>query len=260
MRPRLSAIVITYNEAHQIARCLEKLHFADEIVVFDSGSTDDTVSICRQYTSHVTVTDWPGDGPQKNRAFEAATGDWLLCVDADELVSEALALEIQQAIENTSHAAFSVPFQSYYLGRAIRYGDWRGEAHVRLIRRGYGTFTPAYVYGADGAHCELTVKGTTGALKNKIAHYPFPSVERMLEKLNAYSSGSAAIRHHKGKRGGVLVAIAHALWSFFRGYIIRRGFLDGREGFILAISNAEGTYYRYIKLWYLAQQASEAKP
>tara|TARA_Y100000766_G_C18842619_1_gene573972 strand:+ start:115 stop:915 length:801 start_codon:yes stop_codon:yes gene_type:complete len=258
-KPTISAIVITYNEAHNIQRCLDSLKFCNEIIVFDSGSKDDTVAICRRYTDKIWEADWPGDGPQKNRAFEKATSDWLLCVDADEVVTSKLADEIQQAISNTSHVAFDIPFLSHYLGKAIHWGDWRKESHIRLLQRGAGHFTPAYVYGADGAHCRLELSGTVGCLKGKMFHYPFPTVERLLEKVNAYSSGSAAIKHYQGKTGGVLTAMAHGLWAFFRGYVFRLGFLDGGAGFMLAVSNAEGTYYRYIKLGLMNKSSPRSK-
>lgn len=252
----ISAIIITFNEAKNITRCLDSLSFCDEIVILDSGSTDKTVEICRTYTDKIWVTDWPGDGPQKNRAFEKATGQWLLCIDADECVSPALVQEIQASIKQTVHVAFEIPFLSHYLGKPIHWGDWRKESHIRLLRRGAGQFTPAYVYGADGAHCRLTLNGTVGRLEGKIYHYPFPTVERLLEKMNAYSSGSAAIKHHQGRQGGLAVAISHGLWAFIRGYFIKLGFLDGAEGFMLAISNAEGAYYRYIKLGQLKKATS----
>lgn len=250
--PLLSVVLITKNEALNVRACLESVAFADEIIVYDSGSTDDTVAICREYTQQVVVTDWPGDGPQKNRAMAQASGEWILCIDADERLSPTLVEEIKQVLQGTEYNAFDIPFLSHYCGKPIRYGDWRGEHHIRLFRRGKAAFTPAYVYGADGAHCRLEVEGRTGKLKGKILHYPFPNLERVLTKLNAYSSGSAAIRHHHGKRGGIGVALAHGIWAFIRGYCLRLGFLDGREGFLLAVSNAEGTYYRYLKLMYLS--------
>lgn len=258
-KPTISAIVITYNEAHNIERCLSSLTFCDEIIVFDSNSQDETVNICRHYTDKVWVTDWPGDGPQKNRAFEKASGDWLLCIDADEVITPSLAEEIQHTIVDTSHVAFDIPFLSHYLGKAIRWGDWRKESHIRLLRRGKGHFTPAYVYGADGAHCRLTLQGSVGRLAGYILHYPFQNAERLLEKMNAYSSGSAAIKHYQGKSGGLTIALAHGLWAFIRGYFLRFGFLDGPQGFMLAVSNAEGTYYRYIKLGLLSKTTSPVK-
>lgn len=243
---KLSVIVITKNEAHNIEDCLKSVDFADEIVVFDSGSTDDTVDIAKQYTSLVTVTpDWPGDGPQKNRAILKTSGEWVLCLDADERVTPLLADEIKSVLKAPGCDAYDIPYQSTYCGKKIRFGDWRGESHVRLFRKEKAKFTENIV------HCHLAVNGKTGKLKHKIIHHPFHHLGAMLYKLNDYSSQSAKTLLAKGKKGSLSKALSHALWSFFKGYFLKLGFLDGREGFILAISNAEGTYYRYLKLMYL---------
>jgi glycosyltransferase involved in cell wall biosynthesis len=248
---KLTVIVITKNEAHNIEDCLKSVSFADEIIVFDSSSTDETVALAKRYTPLVTVTpDWPGDGPQKNRALATASGEWVLCLDADERVTPPLAQEIQATIQNKQNiAAYDIPYQSTYCGKPIRFGDWRGESHVRLFQRSKAKFTENIV------HCHLAVNGKTGKLKNKILHHPFHHLGAMLYKLNDYSTQSAKALFEKGRKASLCTAISHALWSFFKGYILRLGFLDGREGFILAVSNAQGTYYRYLKLMYLHQKA-----
>ncbi len=246
---KLSVIVVTKNEAHNIADCLKSVSFADEIVIFDSGSTDGTPALCQTYTPKVTITpDWPGDGPQKNRAIAQANGEWILCLDADERVSPELAQEILSVINgNSSHDAFDIPYQSTYCGKAIRFGDWRGESHIRLFRKSKARFTE------DIVHCHLDVKGTVGTLKNIIIHHPFHHLGAMLHKLNDYSNQSAKLLFAKGRKSSLCTALSHSIWSFLRGYIIKLGFLDGREGFLLAVSNAQGTYYRYLKLMYLWQ-------
>lgn len=249
---KLSVIVITKNEAHNLDDCLKSVGFADEIVIFDSGSTDDTVAIARRYTPHVTVTpDWPGDGPQKNRALDKTQYEWVLCLDADERVSKKLACEIKNILQHdTSFAAFDIPYQSTYCGKTIRFGDWRGESHIRLFRRHAARFTENVV------HCHLHVQGSIGRLTHTIIHHPFPHLDAMLHKLNDYSSQSAKSLYARGKRASLWTAFSHGLWTLFRGYVLRGGFLDGREGFILAMSNAQGTYYRYLKLMYLSGSES----
>lgn len=253
---KLSVVIVTKNEAHNIEDCLKSVDFADEIVLFDSGSTDNTVAIALSYTPHVTVTpDWPGDGPQKNRALAKTHGEWVLCLDADERVTNALALEIQKIIaSDTPYVAFDIPYQSTYCGKAIRFGDWRGESHVRLFKRNHARFTENIV------HCHLAVDGKTGKLKHKIIHHPFHHLGGMLHKLNDYSTQSAKALFSRGKKASLWTALSHGLWSFFKGYILKMGFLDGREGFILAMSNAQGTYYRYLKLMYLHQAALDGNP
>lgn len=245
---KLSVVVVTKNEAHNIADCLASVAFADERIVFDSGSTDGTADICRQMGAHVTVTpDWPGDGPQKNRALDIARGEWVLCLDADERVTKELAAEIRQVIQDSSFAAYNIPYQSTYCGKPIRFGDWRNESHVRLFKRNRARFTE------DIVHCHLSVQGQTGQLNHKIMHHPFHHLGAMLFKLNDYSTQSAKTLFHKGRKATLATAISRSLWSFFRGYFLKLGLLDGKEGFLLAVSNAQGTYYRYLKLMYLCQ-------
>lgn len=250
---KLSVIVITKNEAHNIADCLASVHFADEKIVFDSGSTDNTVAIAQQFTPHVVITpDWPGDGPQKNRALAQATGEWVLCLDADERLSPDLAQEIQTVINQPSNfAAYDIPYHSSYCGKIIRFGDWRGESHVRLFKRNYAKFTE------DVVHCHLAVEGKIGKLNHAIIHHPFHHLGALLHKMNDYSSQSAQHYFQRGKKASFWTAISHSCWSFLRGYILKLGFLDGREGFLLAASNAQGTYYRYLKLMYLWEKARE---
>lgn len=246
---KLSVVVVTKNEAHNIAACLASVAFADERIVFDSGSTDGTPIICQEWGAKVTITpDWPGDGPQKNRALSIAKGEWVLCLDADERVSEALAKEILLAIQSHSHAAYDIPYQSTYCGKAIRFGDWRNESHIRLFKRSSAAFTE------DIVHCHLDVKGKIGRLKNPIIHHPFHHLGAMLFKLNDYSTQSAIALFKKGRKATLFTALSHSIWSFFRGYFLKLGLADGKEGFLLAVSNAQGTYYRYLKLMYLWQE------
>jgi glycosyltransferase involved in cell wall biosynthesis len=243
---KLSVIIVTKNEAHNIEECLKSISFADEIVVFDSGSTDNTVEICKRYTHKVTVTpDWPGDGPQKNRALAQVSNDWILCLDADERVTPALAQEIQAIVANTAHAAFDIPYQSTYCGK--------GESHIRLFNRRFATIT------SDIVHCHVKTKGSVGKLHASIMHHPFHHLGALLHKMNDYSTQSAKTLLAKGKKASLMTAISHGLWSFFRGYLLRLGCLDGREGFLLAISNAQGTYYRYLKLMYLCEKQQKGE-
>jgi len=242
----LSVIIVTKNEAHNIEECLSSVKFADEIIIFDSSSTDDTVNLCSKYTNNVTVTkDWPGDGPQKNRAIDIANGEWILCLDADERVSSQLENEIINTISSTELSGFNIPFTSTYCGKKINFGDWRGEKHLRLFKKSKGRFT------TDVVHCHADIKGKIGTLKNRVIHHPFHHLGAMLHKLNDYSSNSAMSKFNSGKKASLFTALTHSIWSFIRGYILKLGFLDGKEGFILAVSNAEGTYYRYLKLMYL---------
>lgn len=250
----VSVIVITRDEEHVIADCLESVRWADEIVVLDCGSTDRTVEICRSFTDSVYETDWPGFGIQKNRALSHATRDWVLSLDADEWVSSALAAEIQSRLPDTGANGLVIPFQSSYLGRFMRHGDWRNERHLRLFRRTSGRFSD------DPVHERLTVDGEIGRLENPILHYSFATVEEVQDKVNRYSTAGAERRFASGKRSSLLKALSHTSWTFVSGYLLKAGFLDGREGFLLAVSNAEGSFYTYLKLLYLCEdEARESR-
>ena len=245
--PTLSVIIITRDEAANIRRCLQSVQFADEIIVLDSGSQDETVAICREFTEQVFDTDWPGYGPQKNRALAKTQSDWVLSIDADEYIPAALAAEIQATLATTTHAAFRIPLTTHYCGKAIRFGDWRNDRVLRLFRRERGQFTEATV------HEKVVVDGTIGQLKNRMQHYSFPNLQTVIDTMNEYSSVGADMKFNQGKTASLRKAIVRGVWTFLRGYIFKLGFLDGKAGFMLAVSNAEGCYYRYAKLALRAQ-------
>lgn len=244
-QPTISVILITKNEAALIRQALDSVAWADEIVVVDSGSTDGTVEICREYTDKVFVTDWPGFGTQKNRALDLATCDWVLSIDADEQVTPELAQEIRTTIAAPRAEGYRLPRLSSYCGRFMRHSGWWPDEVLRLFRRGKGSFTD------DRVHERLLVEGAVQTLSGLLLHYSFRSLDQVLDKVNHYSRESALSLHAGGRKAGLGTAVGHGLWAFIRTYFLRRGFLDGREGFILAVSNAEGAYYRYLKLMFL---------
>ena len=241
--PKLSVILITHNEAANIAACLESVAWADEIVVVDSGSSDETVAICGRYSAKVQVTsDWPGFGPQKNRAVGLATGDWLLSIDADERVTPELRAEIEQALAAPDSDAYEMPRLSSYLGQPMRHGGWWPDYVTRLFRRGAARFSEARV------HETVLVQGRTGRLHQHLVHYSFRSVEQVVAKMDSYSTAAAVAMAERGRSAGLGSAVLHGFFAFFRTYVLRAGFLDGRLGLVLAVSNAEGAYYKYLKL------------
>jgi glycosyltransferase involved in cell wall biosynthesis len=240
--PKLSVILITHNEAANVAACLESVAWADEIVVVDSGSTDQTPGICRRYTPHVHSTDWPGFGPQKNRALDLATGDWVLSIDADERVTPELRVEIESVLAAPDAEAYELPRLSSYLGQPMRHGGWWPDHVTRLFRRGSARFSDARVHEA------LQVNGRTGRLRQPLLHHPFRSLDQVIGKMDAYSTAAAASMAERGRSAGLGSAVLHGLFAFLRTYLLRAGFLDGKLGFVLAVSNAEGAYYKYLKL------------
>ncbi|NTV10458.1 MAG: glycosyltransferase family 2 protein [Zoogloea sp.] len=246
MSATLSVILITRNEAALIRETLASVAWADEIVVVDSGSTDGTVEICREFTDKVFVTaDWPGFGPQKNRALAHASCDWVLALDADERVTPELAAEVRTVLADPEAEVYSLPRLSTFMGREIRHGDWWPDEVTRLFRRG------AARYSDDLVHERLVFGGKTGRLRGLLRHESIRSLEQMFAKMNHYTSAGAERMKARGRQGGMAKAVGHGLWAFLRTYLFKRGFLDGREGFILAVSAAESSYYRYIKRLYL---------
>lgn len=241
----LSVIIIAKNEAHIIRHCLESIQWADEIIVLDSGSTDGTQAICQTYNAKVFETDWPGYGKQKNRALAKATGDWVLSLDADECVTGQLREQISQAIASDTYQGYTIPMETLYCGKPLKGSGCTGAPKRRLFKNGCGMFDDAPV------HENLALKGKMGKLTAPIRHYTYENLEEVIYKLNHYSTLGAKVRFDQGKKGGLLTAIGHGIGAFFRTYILKRGFLDGAEGFMISVSNAEYAYYRYLKLMYL---------
>lgn len=241
----LSVIIITKNEERNIRRCLESVQFADEIIVLDSGSTDETVAIAKEYTEHVYSTDWPGYGAQKQRALAKATKDWVLNLDADESISEELQREILHSINSDTADAFRIAIQMYFYNQPLRYSS-SPKRHARLFKRANASFSN------DIVHEKIVLPENTriGQLKNVIMHHSFKDVSHMLYKLNKYSSYSAKTYILKRRKSSLLKTMASTTWMFFRCYILQRGFMDGRIGFLFAIFNAQGTFYRGIKQLY----------
>jgi glycosyltransferase involved in cell wall biosynthesis len=240
----LSVIIITKNEAASIRRCLESVKWADEIIVVDSGSTDDTVNICRELGAKVTITsDWPGFGPQKSRALDLATHDWVLSLDADEWVTPELRNEIQVAINNPAAiSAYRMPRLSSFCGTYLKHGGWWPDHIIRLFRKDQARFSD------DLVHEQVIVTGEVVTLQQHLMHESFRDLDQVLAKMNAYSNAGAHMMLAKGRRSSLFTAMLRGSWAFFRAYILRAGFLDGGAGFIQAVCHGEGTYYRYLKL------------
>ena len=239
----LSVAIIARNEAHRIARCLQSVAFADQIVVLDSGSTDDTVAIARGLGADVEVTpDWPGFGPQKNRALARCRYRWVLSIDADEQISDALAAEILRVLRaapaEATVAGYWLRRSSRYCGQVIRHGLWGNDRVLRLFERQRGRFTDARV------HESLVCDGETRVLEGILVHDSVDSPEDARSKARRYAFLGAEALRARG-RGGSLQGGVHAGWSFLRGYLLRAGFLDGRFGLTLARLNAAGTFWKY---------------
>lgn len=241
--PRLSVIVIVKNEAANIGACLDSVAFADEIIVVDDSSTDGTAEIAAAKGARVINHAFIGFGAQKAFALSQASGDWVFSIDADERATPALAAEIAQAMNEAKADGYEVPRLSSFCGRQMRHSGWYPDYVLRLFKRGKAHFTEQLV------HERIVCDGPVARLRNDLLHAPVARLEDALSRMDRYSTSGAAMYVKAGKRVGFSSGITHGLWSFFRTYILRGGFIDGREGFLLAVANAEGTYYRYMKAW-----------
>lgn len=245
----LSVIVITKNEAVNIRACLESVQFADQLVVLDSGSTDATLEIAQELGAEVSRSaNWNGFGVQKNRALALARCEWVLSIDADEKLPPALQEAIKAALASPQFDVYSISRLSSYCGKYIRHSGWYPDRVVRLFRRGTAEFSGELV------HERVITSRPIGRLEPDMLHDSFATFETVLEKVNRYSTAGAQVLHEKGRRASPGKALVHGAWAFVRTYFLRLGFLDGQMGLVLAISNAEGTYYRYLKLWLLANR------
>jgi len=250
---RLSVIVIAQNEAANLRGCLQSVAFADECIVVDSGSTDDSVAIARACGARVTQTaDWPGFGPQKNRALALATGDWVLSIDADERVTPELARQIQQAVASDASAsgniAFEIPRLTRFCGQWIRHCGWTPDHVLRLFRRGSARFSD------DLVHERVIVQGRVGRLATPLLHDSYPTPSHYWRKLEAYSQAWARQRHAEGRTTSMSRAALSGLVAFVRSYVLRLGFLDGAMGFAVCTMQAQAAFGKYFALYCLNRQ------
>ena len=235
--------MITKNEEANIGPCLDGLAFCDERIVVDAGSTDRTAAIAAEKGARVVAHAWQGFGAQKNFALSLAQGDWVLSIDADERVSPALAGEIARAIAAGGADGYEIPRLSSFVGREMRHSGWFPDHVLRLFRRGKARFSD------DIVHERVICDGPVGRLDEQLAHHSVTRLEQAISRIDRYSTAGAEMLLASGRRVSFASGIGHGLWSFFRAYVLRLGFLDGREGFLLAVANAEGSYYRYMKAW-----------
>jgi glycosyltransferase involved in cell wall biosynthesis len=250
--PLLSVIVITRNEAANIAACLDSVAFADEIIVLDSGSRDGTVEIAMSCGAKVVNTaDWPGFGPQKNRALDLATAQWVLSLDADERVSSTLAAQIKEAIANHNDGpdAYSIPRLTQFCGQWILHCGWTPDLVLRLFRRGQARFSD------DLVHERVMVNSPHVAqLESPLLHYSYPTPGHYWRKLEQYSGAWAKQRYAAGQRTSMLRAFLAGLTAFIRSYVVRLGFLDGAMGFAVCTMQGQAAFGKYFELYCLHQK------
>ena len=238
----ISVVIITKNEAHIIANTLQSLRpVTNDIVVVDSGSTDETVRICKQFNASVTETSWDGYGVNKNKGIAAAKNDWILSLDADEAIDEELQRSLQQLSLQNENEVFNLRYKNFFCNKWIRFGEWGFDTHIRLFNRKKVRWNDA------GVHEELIFRDPVKVtmLKGNILHYTVNSLQEYAEKTNSYAMMNAKKYFAAGKRSNFFKQYISPVFAFLQHYIFRLGFLDGREGFIIAKTTARYTFLKY---------------
>lgn len=245
MREKVSACIITFNEEGNIRRCLESVKWCDEVVVVDSFSTDLTVPICREYTDRIFQHPWQGYIGQRNYIREKATYPWVLFLDADEEVSPELRDEMVRVLEHGSNgvAGYEFPRMVNYLGEWIRHGEWYPDVKLRFFQKCRG------VSGGQEPHDHVIVNGHVKRLRGHLWHFTYDNVHDQLVTLNRYSTISATEKFKQGDSFRWLDFLFRPTLRFLKAYFLKRGFLDGRRGFLIAAISSFGVAMKYAKLW-----------
>lgn len=247
---QLSVIIITFNEAANIEACLKSVSFADEIVVLDSGSTDGTPDLARGMGASVHVTtDWPGFGPQKNRALDLAQYSWVLSLDADERVPPELANMIRQVVDQDVGSAYETPRLTQFCGKWIRHCGWTPDYVLRLFKRGSAHFSDDLVHERV-----VLLRGVPSRLTSSLLHYSYPTPSHYWRKLEQYSQAWARQRFACGQKTSMLRAALAGVVAFLRSYFFRLGFLDGAMGFAVCSMQAQAAFGKYFALYCLNQK------
>ena len=244
MLTELTATVITFNEEQNIRDCLQSLLWVPNIVVVDSGSTDHTVEIAREFTEQVYVTDWPGHVQQKNRAIDYATTNWIISLDADERVTPELREEIEQRMsQEPNFPGFSMPRLTWHLGRWIRHGDWYPDRKIRVFDRRKARWTGL------NPHDRIKLDGVAEPLEGEILHYSFRDLHHQLEGIDFFTGIAARELDIRNERSHMVGMLFRAPWKLTRMYWVRKGWKDGFAGFVLAVVAAFYVFLKYAVLW-----------
>ena len=242
---KISVYIIAFNEAEKIRDCINSVLWADEIILADSNSTDGTTEIAKELGAKVVHIPFQGYGTLRNQAITHCSGDWIFSLDSDERCTVKVRDEVLKIIENASVDIYQVPRKNFFMGKWIKHSGWYPNyRQPQLFKNG------KMIYTSEPVHEGFISKSNReiGHLENYIWQYPYKDIEQLIHKANRYSSLGVLKLQERGKSGGVLKAFLHGLWSFFKHYILKLGFLDGGPGFVIAFGNFEGTFYRYIKL------------
>jgi glycosyltransferase involved in cell wall biosynthesis len=260
MQSKLSVAIITLNEEENLARTLASVQFADEVVVIDSGSTDRTLEIARDYGARVIFEPWKGFAQQKNSAIEKCSGTWILSLDADEELTVELQREIAALLKgNPSADAYLLRRRNEFLGRWIRHGGYYPDPKLRLFRRHSANFAPPARFTDRPVHETMAFDGNLETLEHDLIHHAYPTIESYIEHMDRYSTLGAQIVLEKGKTGKSLYAFLYNIFivpsfTFIWNFFFRGGFLDGREGLLLHLYHSMYTSWKYSKAWQIARK------
>ncbi len=242
MNEPLSVVIITLNEADKLEACLQSVDFANEILIVDSGSSDDTLEIANNHQARIIKQEWLGYGKQKRFAAEQAAHDWILSIDADEQVSDELRAGIQEAMKSPGYQAYQMPRRNRFMGRWLRHGEGYPDLSLRLYNRNYANWSE------DPVHEKVVTQAPVGRLKGDLLHESESSIAEYLEKQNSYTSLQAETLYARGKRSGVVKIILSPLFRFIKFYFLRLGFLDGIPGLVHILIGCNNSMLKYTKL------------
>jgi glycosyltransferase involved in cell wall biosynthesis len=258
MASKLSVTIVTYNEAQNVRRTLESVKWVDEIIVVDSGSTDETNRICEEYRARVFQEGRIGVAKVKNLAIEKATGEWILSLDADEPIEPALAEEIRALISSpTSFDGYRIPRRTFFLGKELKRGGWYPDYNLRLFRKVKGRFEERAV------HESVTVQGTVSTTKHAIEHYAYPNISSFLTKMNTYSSLAVNVMAKQGVgfyQASWINIVFRPMFTFVYKYFVRLGFLDGKHGLVINLLHSYYVFAKYAKAWEYREKKGADSP
>lgn len=251
---QITAVIITLNEQKNILRCLDSIDFCNEIIIVDSGSNDETIALAEKQGARVIYQEWLGYGPQKQFAVNQSKNDWVLCLDADEVVSSQLAQAIKTIqFDSLTTVAFKMPRRNHFMGRALAHGEGYPDKSLRLFHRKYGSWSN------DVVHEGVEVKGNVGTLSGDLLHFSQDSITDYLRKQNLYTQLQAQILFKSNKRVGYYKCLTSPIARFIKFYIIKLGFLDGFPGFVHIVIGCTNAFFKYAKLVELQKSARRDK-
>ncbi len=243
-KPTVSAFIVCCNEEEQIRRCLESLVWCDEIVIIDSGSTDRTLDICREFTKTIFQRPWPGFVAQKRFGLEQCSSDWVLNIDADEVVTPELQKQIVEALGSDSvTCGYELSRIVFFLGQFWRKGGWYPEYRLRLCKRDKTT------WGGEDPHEKALVDGPTKRLNGELLHFTYRDFSNQIRTLNSFSQTSAESMWKRGERASLGKILLNPLARFFKFYLFKKGYREGIRGLFVALIEMFSVFLKYVKLW-----------